>query len=575
MNVDTFLEQFGHLAEAPDGIKKLRELILDLAIRGKLVKQGTEAPINNLIEEIHKDRELQIKAGILKNEKEILKVDIEKFPNESVINWGCLPLGEIANIVRGVTFPGSVKTREKRSSHLPCLRTTNVQNKIVWDDLIYIPSEYVKREDQFVKQNDLIISMANSYELVGKIAIVNECKTLTTFGGFLAAIRPFVINQEYLSHYLRSPTIQLAMRSTSSQTTNIANISLKGIRPLPVHFPPLAEQKRIVAKVDELMALCDELETQQQQRQTVHAQLTTASLHQLTTAETPRQQTKAWQRIDTQFDQLFTTSESIKQLRQTILQLAVQGKLVPQDPEDEPAEKLLERIEVLRRELLLQKKVRKLNPFKPMDDIEPFSIPENWKWCRFGEILVDLRYGTSKKCSLKKSGIPVLRIPNIVRGKIDDTNLKYTALSEEERENLKLRTGDLLLIRSNGSESIVGRTAVVGTDDEIYAFAGYLVRLRSDPQNINATFLSQVFDSGLVRHQIEFPIRTTSGVKNINSTEIVNLLVPLPPLQEQERIVSKISQLMNLCEKLERDLENQKTSSANISSALSAAVLNQ
>lgn len=571
MNVDTFLEQFGHLAEAPEGIKKLRELILDLAVRGKLVEQDpNDEPVDKLLNRIDSKRAKLIELKKVKRLK-LAEVDEASVPFDLPHGWVWKRLGLCFLKITDGTHHSPTNTSKGEFKYVTAknIKTYGIE----LSNITYVSKEihdsiYERCDPEY---GDLLYIKDGA--TTGIVTLNDLREPFSMLSSVALLKRSEEINNQYALYALRSPFFYSQMRSDMSGVA-ITRVTLAKLNNSLFPIPPLKEQERIASRVTQLMALCDELEAQQQQRQTVHAQLTTASLHQLTTAETPRQLTKAWQRIDTQFDQLFTTRESIEKLRQTILQLAVQGKLVPQNPEDEPAEKLLERIEVLRRELLLQKKVRKLNPIKPMDDIEPFSIPENWKWCRFGEILVDLRYGTSKKCSLKKSGIPVLRIPNIVRGKIDDANLKYTALSEEERENLKLRTGDLLLIRSNGSESIVGRTAVVGKDDERYAFAGYLVRLRSDPQNINATFLSQVFDSGLVRHQIEFPIRTTSGVKNINSTEIVNLLFPLPPLEEQERIVSKVSQLMTLCEKIERDLESQKTNSANLSSALSVAVSN-
>ena len=174
-----------------------------------------------------------------------------------------------------------------------------------------------------------MISMANSYALVGKVAIVRKVPQRATFGAFLAAIRPVLIEPYFLLYVLRSPRMQAAFRASSSQTTNIANISLGRMRPLPFPLPPLAEQKRIVAKVDELMALCDRLEAQQQERETRHAALARASLARFADAPTP---------ANLHF--LFHPSYAIPpaDLRKSILTLAVQGKLVPQDPNDEPAD---------------------------------------------------------------------------------------------------------------------------------------------------------------------------------------------------------------------------------------------
>ncbi len=239
-------------------------------------------------------------------------------------------------------------------------------------------------------------------------------------------------------------------------------------------------------------------------------------------------------------------------LRELILDLAVRGKLVEQDANDEPAAELLQRIEGERNKLVAEKAIRKLKSPSGIDeDDKPYDLPSNWKWARFGDIALELRYGTSKKCAHNSDGVAVLRIPNVVKGYIDTDDLKFAELSDKERDDLQLASGDLLLIRSNGSTSLVGRSAVVNGAANGFAFAGYLVRIKTLDGATYPQYLHLGLNSRAVRDQIEKPIRTTSGVKNINSTEIGNLLVPLPPLSEQRRIVSKVDGLMSLCDELE------------------------
>lgn len=181
---------------------------------------------------------------------------------------------------------------------------------------------------------------------------------------------------------------------------------------------------------------------------------------------------------------------------------------------------------------------KNIKPIIPQET--PYTIPKNWGWFRLGQLLVDIRYGTSKHCTYSKKGVPILRIPNLVSGKIDTSDLKFTELNEKELIDLKLSKGDLLIIRSNGSSNLVGRSAVVEEGLDGYGFAGYLIRIRTIKEFLEAKYLYYILESPLVRRQIEGPIRTTSGVKNINSTELSNLLIPLPPCEIQEEIVKTI-----------------------------------
>jgi type I restriction enzyme S subunit len=224
MKIKTLLGNFEILAEAHGGIDRLRELILGLAINGEI-------------------------------------------SNSDLSSWRTTTLGEEAKIVRGITFPASAKGRNPGKGLLPCLRTANIQNEVDWDDLLYVPEEYVRNDDQYVQKFDLLISMANSRELVGKVALVGRNDITCTLGGFIAAIRcGSGIDPKYLKAILRVPSAREKLIDSSTQTTNIANISLGRLRPFVLNLPPLAEQQDIVAKVDEFMALCAQLEQQKHHR---------------------------------------------------------------------------------------------------------------------------------------------------------------------------------------------------------------------------------------------------------------------------------------------------------------------
>jgi len=177
-------------------------------------------------------------------------------------SWRITTLGDEVQIVRGITFPSSAKGRNPGRGLVPCLRTANIQNEVDWDDLLYVSEDFVRNDDQFVQLNDLLISMANSRELVGKVALVRRNDIRCTLGGFIAAIRCGAgIDPEYLMTILRVPSAREKLIESSTQTTNIANISLGRLRPFVLSLPPLPEQQVIVAKVEKLMTLCDQLES--------------------------------------------------------------------------------------------------------------------------------------------------------------------------------------------------------------------------------------------------------------------------------------------------------------------------
>lgn len=174
-----------------------------------------------------------------------------------------------------------------------------------------------------------------------------------------------------------------------------------------------------------------------------------------------------------------------------------------------------------------------------------------WVPSSVGEVVESLKYGTATKCEYAKRGVPVLRIPNVVSGRVDHSDLKYAKLPAKEFQQLRLVAGDILLIRSNGSVSLVGRTAVVSKAEENYAYAGYLIRLRPDRKKVEPDFLNLVLSSYDIRLQIELEARSTSGVNNINSEEVRALSFQLPPLPEQREIVRRMDEMFALADRLE------------------------
>ena len=248
------------------------------------------------------------------------------------------------------------------------------------------------------------------------------------------------------------------------------------------------------------------------------------------------------------WEQIFNKSQGFY-FQYIIIQLARKNKILA----EYGGNNLLEEIKREKGRLVAEKKINKEKSFPVIKDSEIlFEIPSNWTWCRLGAIFNEIKYGTSKSCdynSERKSA--VLRIPNVSSGIIDGTDFKYTDLTDDEIKDLSLEENDILIIRSNGSKSLVGETALVTSEFVGFAFAGYLIRLRFSKDLINSKYLMSATNSEYFRDLIEIPLRTTVGINNINTTEISNLIIPLPPLAEQERIVAKLEKLMKFCDELE------------------------
>lgn len=215
---------------------------------------------------------------------------------------------------------------------------------------------------------------------------------------------------------------------------------------------------------------------------------------------------------------LLTAQEQLKVYRQSLLKWAFEGKLTN-------------------------------------NNIPDGQLPDGWKWVKLGTVIEKPKYGTSKKCSYEAKGKAVIRIPNVMNGIIDNTDLKFAIFNSEEAEKYKLNSGDLLTIRSNGSVDLVGKCALVRKVDEESLFAGYLIRLRPLQNILISNFLLNVMSSIDLRNQIESKAKSTSGVNNINTEELQSLIIPLPPLPEQERIVEILESKLSVCDSIEQTLK--------------------
>lgn len=558
MDAKQFIAEFGHIANAMGGVQCLREMILELAISGRLLEhQEYLESSKDLLLKVEAHRKKLVKNGEMKRPKQLSEITLDEMPFTLPEQWEFQRLGLVCDIVRGITFPASRKETSKSNENVVCLRTANIQKEVDWDNLIYVDPSFAKRKDQWVQDGDTLISMANSYELVGKVSLVRQVKYKSTFGGFISAIRPHLLNSEYLYLLLSSPYMQNTMRATASQTVNIANISLAGMQPIPVPIPPLAEQARIVAKVDELMALCDQLEEQQQQKRQLQNLLRQASLQAVSAASSPFELKQHWKRLQDNFEQLFSAPEDVKELRDLVLDLAVNGHLTQNLQTDESAILLKNKIEKAKEVGISKGYIKKKKPVVG-EILESVFIPSYWTQLRLDDALTNIDAGWSPKCLahsrrdeeawgvLKTTSVQVLKfLPN---------EHKELPIALDPRPEYEIKLGDILVTRA-GPSNRVGICCVVDEAPAKLMISDKLIRFHIVGDLIDARFITLCLSAG-ESGRIFKSMKTGMADSQMNITQdrLRSVPIPLPPRAEQNRILSRVEELMKTCDHYENKL---------------------
>jgi type I restriction enzyme, S subunit len=259
-------------------------------------------------------------------------------------------------------------------------------------------------------------------------------------------------------------------------------------------------------------------------------------------------------------EKLKLQEEDIKKLHQAFLREAMQGKLVPHDPSDEPASELLKRIKAEKEKLVKEGKIRKEKPLPEIKEEEiPFEVPEGWVWCRLGEIVQSMNNGIYKPDQFyNETGIACLRMYNIQEGQLSFHNLKRMILTDEEINTYSLSEGDLLLNRVNSIE-LLGKSAYVSELDEPFVYESKNIRVRFVERSIIPQFINLVFLTNVIKNQLLMSFKKVTGQASINQVQLSSFLIPLPPLPAQRRIVAKLTALMSLCDSLEQSIKQSKS----------------
>jgi len=502
---------------------ELRQSILQMAVRGKLVPQDLhDEPASELLEHIHKGKAQLIKEGKIKKEKPLPPIAEDDIPYDLPEGWVWCRLGDLTCFLGGCAFQSKDYVK---SSNNQIIRIGNVKNHILSleSSPVFISDQNANKSSQYrIECNDILFTMTgtrgkrdyfytylvNANDLSNKHLYLNQR---------VGCLRVYKAGTELLlCMFLKSPVILGQIFSTETGTANQGNIGSTSTMSLLFPLPPLAEQQRIVAKVDELMALCDELEVAENELETLE-------------------------------------NHFIEYLPKSILQMAVQGKLAPQDLHDEPATELLERIRKEKVQLIKEGKIKKEKPLPPIAKGEaPYDLPEGWVWCRLGDVCSYIQRGKSPKYS-KLQQVPILSQKCVQWAGIDMSKARFIdpdTLSGYANERF-LQNNDILW--NSTGQGTLGRVMRYPNSVNPYDCAvvdSHVTIVRLFTCEIIPEYAFSWLSAPEVQDNIEEKAAGTTKQIELATETIKNHLIPLPPLAEQQRIVAKVHELMALCDQL-------------------------
>ena len=475
----------------------LKNSILQLAIQGKLVPQdANDEPASVLLERIKAEKKKLIEEKKIKKEKPLAEITEDEIPFEIPESWEWCRLGEI-----GITNTGTTPSKTNPAyfgDFIPFLGPGDIQAGIINYQNNALSKAGYDVARPIPRYSIIQVCIGGS---IGKCAIVDR---EVTFNQQINSITTLFADYRYLYYCMQSDFFTKNMIDSSTGTaTPIINRGAWDLLLIPL--PPLSEQRRIVAKIEELMPLIDEYD-------------------------------KAQKELDA------LNSAMPEQLKQSLLQEAIMGKLGTNNPDDEPASELLKRIREEKAQLIKEKKIKKEKPLPEITEEEmPFEIPENWEWVRLQELVSTICDGTHKTPTYIEKGIPFLSVQNISSGRLTLEKIKYISKEEHTKlcERIKPQLGDILICRIG----TLGKALEVtwNFDFSIFVSLGLL-----RPVNKNVTpYLISFINSPVGKAWID-QIKVGGGTHTfkINLTDFPNMLIPLPPLAEQHRIVEKLDVLL-------------------------------
>jgi len=561
---------FDLLATAPGGTDKLRELILSLAVRGKLVEQcSDDEPADVLMREIEKEKQRLVGAGQLKGERAYSDFDENDLPYALPLGWRWVRLGELLiKIGAGSTPRGGREVYTKTG--VKFLRSQNIWNGgLALDGVAHISQSIHERmSGTKVVAGDLLFNITGAS--IGRCALVPDTFDEANVSQHVAILRAAIPGIRKFLHLVAiSPRVQQTVMDVQVGVSR-EGLSVGKLRQFAIPLPPLAEQARIVARVEELMQLCDALEAQGRLQDEQHARLVATLFDALAASESAHALAENWQRIAAHFDLLLDRPEAVDALEQTILQLAVRGLLVPQNAADEPAGELLAHIRSEAERLDSSGEIkRKKSKADIGSDGQPFELPPSWEWVAFDDVVrpdKPIAYGVLVPGPDLVDGVPFVRLADISLTNPPAKPAKHISPDVDALfERTRLEGGEILL----GVVGSIGKLGVAPTSWRGANIARAICRVVPTPL-VDKQFVIYLLQSDFMQKRFKGDTRTLAQ-PTLNVGLIRSCPVPLPPLAEQRRIVARIDQLNSLCADLRERLQQSRTTQSHLADALVCA----
>lgn len=551
-------DQLDTFASAPEGFKRLRELVLNLAVRGKLVPQDPkDEPADELLKRMADEKRKLLTADSIRAEKTPKEIDETELSFDIPINWQWVQLSDLAWPQAGFAFKANLFNEV--GDGLPLIRIRDVGAKGV---ATYFSGEY--REEFVVENGDWLISMDGQFRVAkwhGPRALLNQRVSRLIFFGNETQQRLICIA---LQHEL------LKLQGQKAYTT-VDHLSGGQIASRLIPLPPAAEQSRIVAKVDELMALIDTLEAKVGAGGTARGKLLDTLLAALADSPDASATADAWAQLAPHFDLLLQTPADVDRLQQTLLQLAVKGRLVPQNPKDEPAAELLKRIRTQKKLLIAEGKIKRDKSVAEIDEEdELFPLPQGWAWARIAT-LAEIGTGTTPSRTEASFYAPP-EIPWVTSGEtsqslIFDTREKVSKRALKDT-SLKLYPPHSLLVALYGQGKTRGQVSelmIAATTNQACAVI-VLHGVAFECKSYIKLYFQRIYEQ--LRE-----LAAGGAQPNLNVGKVADTLIPLPPLPEQSRIVAAVASLTALCDRLRERLAARRELSAKLAAALTEGAL--
>lgn len=570
MDARTFLDNFGTIAEAPGGVSRLRELVLLLAVTGRLVDQS---PMDEPAAEA-----IARASSELSGQPSVRGRAASK---STIRGRGALHVGTPADlqVPAGWSFTALSAVTRLESGHTP-----DRSVPAYWDG----PFPWLGITDARQYRNRVVLDTEKSISQAGidnsatrLLPAGTVCLSRTASVGYVVVLgRAMCTSQDFVnficSTAIMPAYLQLVLRSEGDGLRKFSKgavhqtIYFPEVKAFHVLLPPVAEQERIISKVDELILLCDDLEARQQARRRIATRLRASSLDALAHAEAD-DLCVAWGRVHTNWESLINEIDDVYAIRQAILQLAVKGKLVAQRAEDEPARALVEHCAGARAAMVAGGTSRKRPDVAPVGTGQ-FDLPSGWEWVRIDDCF-EVTGGIQKSGKRRPmaNSYPYLRVANVQRGRLDLSDLERFELFDDELERYRLQRGDLLVVEGNGSQSEIGRCARWDGAVEDCVHQNHLIRCRPLARNLEEFALLYLNSPAGMEIMTRLAV-TTSGLYNLSVGKIRSIPVPLPPSAEQQRIVQRVEELMSHCDRLEVALGTRTETAGVLATGLTRVV---